>query len=348
MTRVYVWPADSGACSHYRMELPAVALRSHGHDVTFHPVGSDGVLEIAILNGKVLLTETPRCDIAVIQRPMHWTRLGVIQDLQRRGIFVIGEIDDDVFSVHGSHFAYRGMHPRYNPKHNWEWCAKAMAACDRVVVSTPALAERYGRGKDCVIVPNMLPRSFYVNEAPLPRPVDPSELIVGWSGKATTHPGDLEATEQGVGRLQRQIGFQVKVVGSAWNVKRGLALASEPSEHPWCPIEDYPQALSTFDIGLAPLGLTAFNEAKSWLKPLEYAARGIPFISSPTGPYREINRLGAGLLASDRKEWARQLRYLIENLPARYELACRGLEAARTLCIDDHVDRWAHAWMLDA
>jgi hypothetical protein len=37
---------------------------------------------------------------------------------------------------------------------------------------------------------------------------------------------------------------------------------------------------------LAPLAAETFNEAKSDLKLLEYAALGLPAVASPVGPYR--------------------------------------------------------------
>lgn len=350
MTKVYVYPADRSGCAWYRMILPGRTLLGAGYDVTVHEVGSDGVLEAALIGNKLVgLTVMPDCDVAVIQRPLHWTRIPVIKLLQSRGIFVIGEIDDDFSAVHPEHAAYRGFHPRHSPGHNWDICAEALGLCDRLVVSTPALAERYAKpGQDVVIMPNTLPPEFVIPESRIHEPLDPTQVVVGWAGKVDSHPRDLEATDQGVGRLQRTLGFQMKVVGSAAGVKRGLALAREPLLHRWAPYAEYPGAISTFDVGIAPLRPSKFNEAKSALKPLEYAARGVPFVCSPSGPYADFVAQGAGRLALSREQWAARVREYVVDDRRRTEDAAKGLEVARRWTINRHVDAWASAWMLDA
>lgn len=68
-------------------------------------------------------------------------------------------------------------------------------------------------------------------------------------------------------------------------------------------IEKYPESLRHFHIGLVPLAWNDFNHAKSYLKGLEYAASGIPFIATPTEEYRLLAEAGVGRLAATPDEW---------------------------------------------
>jgi hypothetical protein len=49
--------------------------------------------------------------------------------------------------------------------------------------------------------------------------------------------------------------------------------------------------LNGIHVGLVPLTRGPFNEAKSYLKGLEYAAAGIPFIATPTEEYQVAVRV---------------------------------------------------------
>jgi hypothetical protein len=69
------------------------------------------------------------------------------------------------------------------------------------------------------------------------------------------------------------------------------------------PISHYPSLFENIRIGLVPLNLCDFSEAKSYLKGLEYAASGIPFIASPTHEYRLLASEGIGRIASTPDEW---------------------------------------------
>ena len=46
--------------------------------------------------------------------------------------------------------------------------------------------------------------------------------------------------------------------------------------------------VAQLDTGIVPLQRSRFNEAKSNLKGLEYAALGVPFVASPTAEYERL------------------------------------------------------------
>jgi uncharacterized membrane protein YccC len=95
---------------------------------------------------------------------------------------------------------------------------------------------------------------------------------------------------------------------------------------------------------VAPLAQTTFNEAKSWLKPLEYSACGVPWVGSPSSEYLKLAQLCGAKTAERPKEWYRELRRLIEQLSVREEASGRCREAAANLTYEGNAHLWAEAW----
>jgi glycosyltransferase involved in cell wall biosynthesis len=109
-------------------------------------------------------------------------------------------------------------------------------------------------------------------------------------------------------------------------------------------LTEWPEAVATLGIGIAPLTDTKFNSAKSWLKPLEYSALGVPWVASPRTEYARLHALGAGLLANKPRNWATQLRALINSAALRDDLSQRGREIAAQLTIEKNAWQYAEAW----
>jgi hypothetical protein len=88
---------------------------------------------------------------------------------------------------------------------------------------------------------------------------------------------------------------------------------------------NYGNILLGMDIGLVPLDMIPFNEAKSSLKGIEYAMSGIPFIASGSKEYSLLNSEGAGKIVKKPRDWIRHLESYLD--PAiRKEDAQRGYE----------------------
>ncbi len=116
----------------------------------------------------------------------------------------------------------------------------------------------------------------------------------------------------------------------------------------WASLEDFPAQVASFDVGVVPLRDSKFNRAKSWLKGLEYAALGVPFVASPTAEYRKLSKLGAGDLVTtttrSTSAWERALLQLIEDP----DYAARRSEEGRTVAsewtYEKHAEKWLQAW----
>jgi hypothetical protein len=112
----------------------------------------------------------------------------------------------------------------------------------------------------------------------------------------------------------------------------------------WVSLKEYPYYMSQFDIGIVPLDLTPFNQAKSWLKGLEFAALGVPFLASPTEPYVLLNvAYGIGTLAKHRK-WLPTLKKVLAD-HAEIGADHREKVVRHALTIEDQAWQWRDAWL---
>lgn len=343
--RVAAYPADLGGCGMYRVIWPAEALVAQGADIDLvHP---DDPAERQIQGAwdsdgpgrRLVDVVAPDADVVVLQRPLTDVLAQAIPLLQAKGVKIVVEIDDDFETISPRNVSWKVLRPQVSPRRNWLHLRQACEQADLVVVSTPALAARYGRHGRVAVVPNLVP-ARYLTVTGGPR----DGVFVGWSGSVATHPDDLQVTGGGVGRAVDRTGARFAVVGTGKGVRKALGLVEAPSACGWVDIEDYPLALAQLDVGVVPLALSPFNEAKSWLKGLELSAVGVPFVASPTGPYRELVGLGAGVLANRAREWEGALKRLITDHGWRAELAGRGRDTVAGLTIEGGCGRWWDAW----
>lgn len=279
-------------------------------------------------------------DVVVLQRVVHADRVELIRALQDLGIAVVVEIDDDLHAIHRRNPAWAPMNPLNDPKINRDHLMRACELADMVTVSTPALARRYARHGRFTILPNFVP-ARYCDIVRYPH----DGTTIGWSGSVATHPGDLDVTGGGVAHAIRDTGAELLVVGTGKGVADALRHDGPIRSTSWVDIDVYPQQLAMLDVGVVPLARSAFNDAKSWLKGLEMAAVGVPFVASPTEPYRAFHNLGFGFLADTVDEWRWQVGELARNVQRRVDLC--GLYRSRVrsaFTIEQQSERWVDAW----
>lgn len=359
---VNAYAADAGGCGHYRIIYPTQAIRDTDVSVNLFTEGDAGSnLKLVCRDSiamddwaagrkprKTVIVEginPPECDVVIVQRPLLRLIVDAIPHLQRAGIAVVVEVDDDFQAIHPWNVAHRTSDPKASPESNRDHLARACRMADLVTVSTPTLAERYGKHGRVAVLPNCLPDSFFAGTR-VPSAWKDQRLWVGWSGSLATHPTDLQQTGGAVSRAMRGTDAGLYVVGTGVGVRERLAYPDDGAWLPvgWTSIEDYPAAMAGMDIGIVPLELNTFNEAKSYLKGMEMAALGIPFIASPTHQYEALAALGAGLLARRPKNWEALMRKLIRDDAYRTDLAERGRVTVEPMRYTGQAWRWCEAW----
>jgi glycosyltransferase involved in cell wall biosynthesis len=322
--------ADKLSSGWYRVHQPIAALQAQGVDASVAELGMPTDLSV-------------NADVVVLLRPTMWFAADLIRTLQARGVRVVVDIDDDFHSVHPLNRAFDENHPRLQPHANFHHFRAAVKVADLVTVSTPALARRYGSHGRVAVLRNCVTGSW------LGIPNRGDGRTVGWAGAISNHPTDLEVTHGGVATAVNECDARFLCVGGGVfdaKVKRQLGF-EEIEATPWRDLELHPYLVARLDVGIAPLTSTRFNEAKSALKGMEYAALGIPFVASPVAEYRWLqDHYGLGLLASDRaRDWRRKVKQLLTNDTYRRELGEHHRQIVRNeLVIERNAWRWAEAW----
>jgi hypothetical protein len=346
--KVYAYPGDRWGCGAYRVTWPAQAVAAAGlADVTvIEPGGRRVMIDIDRLTGKVARERFPRdADVVVMQRPTNAMLAQAVPLLRARGVAVVIDMDDDLSRIHPRNPAFRSLQARIpagpggrlvpNP-HSWHNAAQACRDATLVTVTTPALAERYGAHGRVRVIPNYVPERY------LSAPRVDSE-VVGWGGIVGTHPDDLQTVGAAVQKLVRA-GARFENVGDPIGIGRALGLPADPPSSGPVGLDEWPEAIARFGIGIAPLADTQFNQAKSRLKPLEYAAVGVPWVGSPLPDYVAFHKLGCGRIAARPKDWERELRTLMRDPSLRADLSAAGRAVAAQNTIEGHAEDWALAW----
>lgn len=350
-----VCPSDLGAVGHYRTIWPARALVSQGYDVTLRPVDLSNTNDKTLTmegekfsDGSVVIhkvTMAEDWDTVVLQRPATQELYVAMKTLQKQGVRVVVEIDDDFQSLHVRNPAFYNYHPRTNPWHNWNWIKSICRDADHVIVSTPALAKRYASHGRFTISPNYIPGHRFhraLNPEPVERP------LLGWTGSIFTHPDDLEVAGSAVARALRTLDgeYGLGIVGTGEGVAERFGVAPEWTTGTWVPLDEYHAAVSNLRVGMVPLRDTAFNTAKSWLKALEYAACGVYPVASATEQNVALGKFISIDLVRKPRDWYTRLVYVMQH-PALDEGIARNREAVKKhLLLENNLEGWVKAWNL--
>ncbi len=311
----------------FRVNLPLQAMHA------------DGCAEAAALAHRDIGARLPtlaelsrdRTDVLLMHNTVHDVHIAALKDFRRHGksLLVFGQ-DDLMYAL-----------PPKNPFHKTVFkdikkrLRTCLSLCDRLVVTTDALANGYRDMIDDIrVVPNYLPRSLWgdvhtrFGQGRRPR--------VGWAG-ALQHAGDLEVLFDVIRTLADEVEWVF------------MGMCPEPVRmymekiYPAVTFADYPASLAALDLdlALAPLELNRFNEAKSNLRVLEYGALGLPVITTDIEPYRSapVRRV-----ANKSDAWIDAIReYINDPVAAQAEGARLRDWVMSGWMLEDHLDVWLAA-----
>ncbi len=215
----------------------------------------------------------------------------------------------------------------------------ALAHCDRLVVSTEALAETYKRFIDDIrVIPNRLDDRVWLPLQTQKR--TSARPRIGWAG-AQGHERDLMLLEPVIEHTRHEADWVF--FGMCPDALRPMIA----EYHEFGPLADYPERLAALnlDLAVAPLADTPFNHAKSNLRLLEYGVLGIPVVCSDITPYRESPACRA---SDDPATWTEAVRARIHDAEAR-EAEGRALRAwvLGEYLLAGHVQAWLNAHLPD-
>ena len=328
---------------YYRVTEPARAIREAGLgiDITISR-GLTTTMKEPPGGGPARVTDVDArgADVVVLQLPKTDEMRQCIRILQAQGVAVVAEFDDLLSAVPFGHSGHPALIRAGMAKRALE-CAREV---DLVTTSTPALQQEYATHGRGVVIPNSIPRRLA--ELPPAYERESDVVTIGWTGNVFNHPYDLQAMGSGLQQaLDRTRGrSRFTVLGQKWDAKDRLCLTEEPDEVDWIPdVDAYVTSLGElFDVGVAPLRLDRFNACKSWLKPMEYAARGVYSVTSPS---EEYVRLGLSWRARAPKDWAKALTAAVDDPDMRRDVAARNRAVVFAEHLTEHrVADWVAAW----
>ena len=333
-----LFPQDFEAVGCYRVIYPYSYLEAEG--------GHECVIDIGATRGRkteIFMPDPkdgePDGDVFVFQQRLENQAADVAEWLSSIGKTVVTEVDDwwwDLPDGAPAHYAFQTVKGISRAA-----IERQVRASTLVTVSTPMLAELLGRWNPNVhVMPNYLRRHDWKDITPSYEK-DRGRIRIGWMGSLKYRGNDLDVLRGVIGPwLERhpecvfvQVGDEKADVHDAIGVPEDQRLQYQGQVFP-----RHAVPTSMIDIGLVPLEKTTFNECKSHLKGMEYAACGIPCIATPTGPYREWVEEGVnGFLASKPKDW---FRALDESLECWREMGRNALRKVQEHMIEERWSEW--------
>jgi hypothetical protein len=307
-------PPQPNGCTWYRMVLPSRQLAAIGWETGVgmpraHPEKGFGVShEDGAFFG---------WDVNVFKLMMHESTTAMFKVMQQNGEKVVVDVDDFHFGIHEENIAASKTNPNFNPENNRMFFEMGIRQADTVLVSTQFLADFYSRRcREVRVVRNAVDVERFT------RVEQPENPVYGWVGATLWRSGDIEMLSEWLPDFSRDYGVPVHHSGHIPNDSRHFAVRAglkRVTTTMIASIPDYPKLLNNFHVGLVPLTRNPFNEAKSSLKGLEYAAAGIPFIATPTQEYRLLFEAGVGRLAGTPDEWRDHAAELLDPDVRRFE-----------------------------
>lgn len=270
------------------------------------------------------------------------TARATVDDARARGQRVVLDLDDDLVSEQ----AFERLVPQGWDPAVLHAVRDVVAGADRVLVSTPTLADLVGPlNARTSVVENALDPDLWLAPVTARTPkVDPDELRVLYMG-STTHGADLALLDGVAAAVSARLGRPVVleavgvVVGSGLEGMRRVKIrqGDYPDFVPWLR-----SISSRWHAAVAPLADTDFNRRKSDLKLLEYSLLDLPTVASRVGPYRDRDEW-AVLCDNDPAAWAETLGDLLadRDAAAARAAAARAATERSRLLDETSVRKWA-------
>lgn len=331
-----------GGAGWYRVGMPCKYLPKRGVEavaVEKISTGQDGRIWLHDWAG-----ETHKdVDLIVFQRWMDENAADVIYAARGAGQIVLNDVDDWYWGLDRRNDAYKATDPKVNPTCNRDHYWRALEASDGVTVSTPFLRDQLSKLPcEVRLVRNAIDVDRFGGQ--------PSIHVynIGWVGSTAHRSGDLEILRGIAGPFVERNYLSFVHAGYTRRAPSAGDLAGVPEDrqvkHQMVPITEYPDLISTIDIGVVPLNDVPFNHAKSAVKGMEYAAAGIPFVATRSPEYDWLsNEVGVGLTAKKPREWVKHLDSLMD-LDFRFEQIEKNRARIYDLDVNLKIDEWVSAY----
>lgn len=256
------------------------------------------------------------CDVIVMQRYMHMRIISDMKKAQAAGQVIINDVDDWYWGISEKNAAFELVQPSNNPNENIDWYRKVLEQSDGVITSTPFLLSKISEwNANIALHTNYVERSLYTKRKNHSN-FRPNKMIVGWMGSTAHRSGDLQIIKPYSKDISMFASWHHTGAYDGPNTPKfhneiGVS-AGVVSTTPFLAPYDLKSGFK-FDVGIVPLTNIPFNHAKSYIKGLEYACAGVPFVASWSPQYEElVEKHGIGLMAHEPKQYVKLLKRLVD------------------------------------
>jgi glycosyltransferase involved in cell wall biosynthesis len=324
------WAAGSDGSTQYRCDFPKTALGPgwRGHQVYASQQLGPQHLDVDVLVGSRVALPAAVETWRQVKKTGH-TKL-------------VLDLDDDYFHIDPSNEAAAEF---WTPA-LLEGLKDAIWEADIVTVASEGLKDAIA--KECAgivgrieVIENGLPAQYLGYQ----RNYNPDKLTIGWAGSANT-----------AAWLPLIVPAVNKAAAGYWGKECAVRFIGAPPDYiaklgfkgpdlaakEWIPdFSRYQQAVSSFDIWLAPYRSTPFTEAKFPTKAMEAGFHGIPIIASPIRGYRDwIDDGESGFLARYEHNWTGVLGALIREAGMREHVGMASTARASSNILQALGKRW--------
>lgn len=324
LTLDWAWgtnPLQPNGCAWYRCKLPMKQLQDDHEWICgmgFPGINEKHGLGLLITDGKAV----HGFDVVVLKLIMHKKVADFMERAKEIGQKIVVDIDDHFHGLSEANRAYQATDPAKNPDQNRDHYFRIIDNSDAIITSTPFLRDFHaGRHKNVYMVRNGIDVGRWSRR----KDRSARNPVVGWVGATPWRSNDLESIAPFFGNVLRKNKMKFHHSGHTQNATFAHEqLQLDPkicSIEPMRPILSYPKMFERIDIGIVPLSDVSFNHAKSYIKGLEYAAAGVPFVASDAPEYRYLADNGVGRVASTPEEWEHHLSELSDPKNRKMEVA---------------------------
>jgi len=300
-----VKPLQPNGCGWYRAYLPMKQLKEHGWE---SGIGLPGFSDEHAFG--ILIPEEKAIhgwDIVVLKLIMLERFVDHVRRARDLGQKIVVDIDDHMEGLEETNLAYKTTHPDSNPNNNRDHYIAIIEQADALITSTPFLKEFYEKkypNKPIFMVRN----GIDIERWNIRKDHKGFLPVFGWVGATPWRSGDLETLNPFFGEFLKQKHLKFHHAGNIINAPTAAQQIGIDKKlcttEPMKTMLGVPELYRKMDIGIVPLRNVPFNHAKSYLKGLENAAAGIPFIASGGLPeYQLLADAGVGRIANTPDEW---------------------------------------------
>jgi glycosyltransferase involved in cell wall biosynthesis len=259
-----------------------------------------------------------RPDVLVLHRSSNPVDHEMVKKIKKQGTRVIFDYDDALFELKllGRMASYSHLR-------------KILSMSDAVTAGSHYLSEFASKlNKNVILVPSAVDLALF--NPSVRHASRGAGVTIGWLGAGTRYQVPyLKILKDPLATVARTYDFKLKIVSGL-----SQAVRAEFTDQPfavdfgldhWVPIDQIPELIADFDIGVMPLTDDPWSRGKCAMKLLEYMAMKLATVSSAVGENRYVIDHGCnGFLASSPREWTDDIERLIADPDLREELGENG------------------------